>query len=72
MTGNRGDQCALAYPATRTSVKHTWINYTGCDSLYSAAADTHTVYFGGHERYSMNPTCGGQHGHAGICFLPYG
>jgi hypothetical protein len=138
--GARSGPCdaALAYPATRTSVKHKWINYTGCDSLYSAAADTHAVYFGGHERYSMNPsgcnalgtggynapglegldpangrlyinsagsagyysrarglgaddmlatgaglwiasdnldgsdTCGGQHGYAGICFLPYG
>jgi hypothetical protein len=138
--GARSGPCdaALAYPATRTSVRHSWINYTGCDSLYSAAADSHAVYFGGHERYSMNPngcnalgaggynapglegldpgngrlyinsagsagyysrarglgadgmlatsaglwiasdnfdgsdTCGGQHGHAGICFLPYG
>ena len=138
--GARSGPCdaALAYPATQASVAHKWINYTGCDSLYSAAADTHAVYFGGHERYSMNPngcnalgpggynapglegldpangalytnsagsagyysrarglgaedmlatsaglwiasdnldgsdTCGGQSGHAGICFLPYG
>ena len=33
----------------------TWINQTGCDSLYAAAADTKAAYFGGHERYSMNP-----------------
>ncbi len=45
---------ALAYPATQTSVTHSWINYTGCDSLYSVAADTKGAYFGGHERYSMN------------------
>jgi len=45
---------ALAYPATQTSVSHTWINYTGCDSLYAAAADTKGAYFAGHERYSMN------------------
>ena len=138
--GARSGPCdaALAYPATRAPVAHKWINYTGCDSLYSAAADTHAAYFGGHERYSMNPngcnalgpggynapglegldpangalfinsagsagyysrarglgaedmlatsaglwiasdnldgsdTCGGQSGHAGICFLPYG
>jgi hypothetical protein len=137
--GARSGPCdaALAYPATRASVGHKWVNYTGCDSLYSAAADTHAAYFGGHERYSMNPsgcdslgpggynapglegldpangalfvnsagsagyysrarglgaddmlassaglwiasdnldgsdTCGGQSGHAGICFLPY-
>jgi hypothetical protein len=55
--GARSGPCdaALAYPATRASVAHKWINYTGCDSLYSAAADSHAAYFGGHERYSMNP-----------------
>jgi hypothetical protein len=46
---------AIAYPATQTSVAHTWINYTGCDSLYSTAADASTAYFGGHERWSENP-----------------
>jgi hypothetical protein len=46
---------AIAYPSTQTSVTHTWINYTGCDSLYSTAADASTAYFGGHERWSMNP-----------------
>ncbi len=46
---------AIAYPTTQTSVTHTWINYTGCDSLYSAAADSTTAYFGGHERWSENP-----------------
>ena len=139
-SGTRSGPCdaALAYPATQRSVSHKWINYTGCDSLYSAAADSHAAYFGGHERYSMNgqacntlgaggynapglegldpangalyinsggsagyysrarglgaddmlatgaglwvasdnldgsDTCGGQSGHAGICFLPYG
>jgi hypothetical protein len=45
---------ALAYPATQTTVSHKWINYTGCDSLYSTAADGKGAYFGGHERYSMN------------------
>jgi hypothetical protein len=137
--GGRTGPCdaALAYPATQASVAHKWINYTGCDSLYSAAADSRAVYFAGHERYSMNPgacntlgpggynapgieglnpangalyvnaarsagyysrarglgaddmlatraglwiasdnfegsdACGGQRGHAGICFLPY-
>ena len=32
-----------------------WTNYTGCDSLYSTAADSKAVYFGGHERWSQNP-----------------
>jgi hypothetical protein len=124
---------AAAFPATQTSVHHTWINYTGCDSLFSVAADSTNVYVGGHERWTMNPngcdfagpgavaepgmeglapsnglitsnppvytrgrgqgaddmeitsaglwiasdnaqntdSCGGVHGHAGICFLPY-
>jgi hypothetical protein len=45
---------AVAFPATQTTVKPLWINYTGCDSLYSTAADASTAYFGGHERWSMN------------------
>jgi hypothetical protein len=46
---------AAAFPATKSSVGHKWINYTGCDSLYSTAADTNTAYFGGHERWFDNP-----------------
>ena len=46
---------AIAYPSTQTSVTHTWINYTGCDSMFAAAADASTAYFGGHERWSENP-----------------
>ena len=129
-----------AFPATRAgALKHDWINYTGCDSLYSVAADSSAVYVGGHERWADNQNgcnfkgpggipaqglggftpgpsggallknstgkagrysrgrgegaddmllthaglwvasdnfagvdqCGGLHGHAGICFLPY-
>jgi hypothetical protein len=45
---------AVAFPATQTTVKPVWINYTGCDSLYGTAADASTAYFGGHERWSMN------------------
>jgi hypothetical protein len=45
---------AAAFPATQLPVLHTWVNYTGCDSLYSTAADAHGAYFGGHERWSMN------------------
>ena len=45
---------AAAFPATQTSVLHEWVNYTGCDSLYAAAADATAVYFAGHERFSMN------------------
>jgi hypothetical protein len=45
---------AAAFPATQRTVSHKWINYTGCDSLYSTAADSATAYFGGHERWSQN------------------
>jgi hypothetical protein len=52
-----GSPCdtAMAFPATQMSVNPTWINQTGCDSLYTAAADSQAAYFAGHERYSMNP-----------------
>jgi hypothetical protein len=33
---------------------HQWINYTGCDSLYSIAADASTVFIGGHQRWISN------------------
>jgi len=47
---------AAAFPAAQASGLHpTWVNYTGCDSLYSAAADASTVYVGGHERWADNP-----------------
>jgi hypothetical protein len=44
-----------AFPATPETVTHQWINYTGCDSVYTAAADASTAYFGGHERWASNP-----------------
>jgi hypothetical protein len=46
---------ASAFPTTSGSVTASWINYTGCDSLYATAADASTVYFTGHERWSENP-----------------
>ncbi len=52
---------ALAFPTTQTAVTALWTNYTGCDSLYAAAADAKAAYFGGHERWSMNPEdCDGE------------
>jgi hypothetical protein len=42
------------WPVTQTSVSPYWINYTGCDSLYSVAAGYGTVYVGGHERWADN------------------
>ena len=39
---------------------HRWINYTGCDSLYSVAADASTVFVGGHQKFISNGNvCGG-------------
>jgi hypothetical protein len=56
---------AAAFPATTNPpqqsngqpgyVLHNWVNYLGCDSLYSTAADASTAYFGGHERWASNP-----------------
>ena len=44
-----------AFPGARQGgLSHEWINYTGCDSLYSVAADSTTVYVGGHERWANN------------------
>jgi hypothetical protein len=45
---------AAAFPAAQASVSHLWVNYTGCDSLYSTAADASTAYFAGHERWASN------------------
>jgi hypothetical protein len=47
---------AAAFPTTSATVTHTWLNYTGCDSLFSTAADASTVYFAGHERWTDNAT----------------
>jgi hypothetical protein len=45
----------ISYPATETAFDgHQWINYTGCDSLYSVAADATTVFAGGHQRWVSN------------------
>ena len=56
-TGPRGGLCDAAAAFSSASVPtqaHLWINYTGCDSLFAAAADTNTVYVGGHERWASN------------------
>jgi hypothetical protein len=44
-----------AFPATQSgTLNPDWINYTGCDSLYSVAADSSAVYVGGAERWADN------------------
>lgn len=54
--GPRSGPCdaVTAFPSTGGSVGQKWVNYTGCDSLYSVVADTNEVYFGGHERWANN------------------
>jgi hypothetical protein len=42
----------IAFPTTQGEFDgFTWINHTGCDSMFSVAADTATVYSGGHQRW---------------------
>jgi hypothetical protein len=55
--GQRTGLCdsASAFPSGPSSTQaHLWVNYTGCNSLYSTAADVSTAYFGGHEQYADN------------------
>jgi hypothetical protein len=43
---------AAAFTANEHFATLKWINYDGCYSLYSVAADSHTTYFAGHELWS--------------------
>ncbi|HEY2574938.1 MAG TPA: hypothetical protein VGI74_01390 [Streptosporangiaceae bacterium] len=45
----------IAFSGAEQSVSPEWTNYTGCDSLYAAVADTSAVYVAGHPRWSNNP-----------------
>jgi hypothetical protein len=45
---------AAAFPATHTFVRHLWINYTSCDSLFATAATSRVAFFAGHERWADN------------------
>jgi hypothetical protein len=46
---------AAAFTANQHFASLKWVNYTGCYSLYSVAADAHTAYFAGHELWSQSP-----------------
>lgn len=46
---------AAAFTANQKSPSLRWVNYDGCYSLYSAAADANTAYFAGHELWSQSP-----------------
>ena len=41
--------------AAAGEVAPTWVNYTGCDSLYSVLVASDAVYVGGHARWFDNP-----------------
>jgi hypothetical protein len=43
-----------AFPATQASVLHEWVEYSGCDSYFTVAADNATVYAAGHPRWAEN------------------
>ena len=44
------------FDATATgSVAPTWVNYTGCDSVYSVLVEPDAVYVGSHARWLDNP-----------------
>ncbi len=56
LTGPRTGLCdsVAAFPATQSSVTHTWIEYSGCDSYYSMAASSTIVYAAGDPRWAEN------------------
>ncbi len=59
-----------AFPATQSgTLTPDWVNYTGCDSLYSVAADSTAVYVGGDERWADNAN-GCNHAGAGSVNAP--
>jgi hypothetical protein len=43
-----------AFSAAPRTVRDLWINYDGCDSLYSVAADRDLVFIAGHNRWVNN------------------
>lgn len=55
-SGPRTGLCdaVAAFPASAGAVSSKWINYAGCDSLYSVVADASAVYVGGHQRWLNN------------------
>lgn len=46
---------AIAFSSAPAAQTAQWMNYPGCDSLFTVEADATTVYFGGHERWASNP-----------------
>jgi hypothetical protein len=46
---------AVAFSANPADPRLKWVNYTGCNSLYSVTAVRDAVFFAGHELYARNP-----------------
>lgn len=51
--------CDAVARFSTSPVSHTpaWVNYTGCDSLFSVLVTSDAVYVGGHERWLDNSAC---------------
>ncbi|MDQ3866715.1 MAG: hypothetical protein M3304_07780 [Actinomycetota bacterium] len=49
------DAVARFSTAPNRNTAATWVNYTGCDSLYSVLVSATAVYVGGHNRWLDNP-----------------
>jgi len=67
--GPRTGPCdaALAFSAAAVANgAHLWVNYTGCDSYFSVAADASTVFNAGHQRWVSNPNACDQAGSGAI------
>ena len=58
--------CDMVAAYNATTGARQWLNYTGCDSLFSVAADSSAVYIGGHERWADNPNGCNRLGTGGI------
>jgi hypothetical protein len=58
--------CDAVTAVSATSGAVQWQNFTGCDSLFSVAADATTVYIGGHERWADNPNACNHRGSGGV------
>jgi hypothetical protein len=55
MTATICDAVSRFSTAASSNRAPTWVNYTGCDSLYSVLVTSDAVYVGGHLRWLNNP-----------------
>jgi len=55
MTATICDAVSRFSSAAASASAPTWVNYTGCDSLYSVLVASDAVYIAGHQRWLNNP-----------------